>query len=127
ALFALGYFALIVVGMQAGIARILKRAGEDAVASTVETLGSISDTIDSFREISVLGRHQLYLERLTASRSRLARSGATLAFLGGVPRYVVETALILGVVLFVGQQLLASQLAEGLATLGVFLGGAVRI
>jgi len=127
ALFALAYFALIVIGMQAGIARILKRAGEDAVASTVETLGSISDTIDTFREISVLGRHQLYLERLSTSRFKLARSGATLAFLGGVPRYVVETALILGVVLFVGQQLLASQLAEGLATLGVFLGGAVRI
>ena len=127
ALFALGYFALIVIGMQAGIATILKRAGEDAVASTVETVGSVSDTIDTFREISVLGRRRLFLDRLTASRTRLARSGATLAFLGGVPRYVVETALILGVVLFVGQQLLGGQLAQGLATLGVFLGGAVRI
>jgi ABC-type multidrug transport system fused ATPase/permease subunit len=127
AVFALGYFALIVVGMQAGIARILKRAGEDAAASTIETVGSVSDTIDTFREISVLGRHQLYLDRLSASRTRLARSGATLAFLGGLPRYVVETALILGVVVFVGQQLLAGELATGLATLGVFLGGAVRI
>jgi ATP-binding cassette subfamily C protein len=127
ALFALLYFAIIVVGMQAGIARILKRAGEDAAASTIETVGSVSDTIDTFREISVLGRSQLYMERLAASRTRLARSGATLAFLGGLPRYVVETALILGVVLFVGQQLLANQLADGLATLGVFLGGAVRI
>lgn len=127
AVFALGYFALIVVGMQAGIARILKRAGEDAAASTIETVRSVSDTIDTFREISVLGRHQLYLDRLSASRTRLARSGATLAFLGGLPRYVVETALILGVVVFVGQQLLAGELATGLATLGVFLGGAVRI
>ncbi len=127
AVFALGYFALIVVGMQAGIARILKRAGEDAAASTIETVGSVSDTIDTFREISVLGRQELYLSRLSASRTRLARSGATLAFLGGLPRYVVETALILGVVVFVGQQLLTGELAEGLATLGVFLGGAVRI
>jgi ATP-binding cassette subfamily C protein len=127
ALFALLYFAIIVIGMQAGIARILKRAGEDAAASTVETVGSISDTIDTFREISVLGRHDLYLDRLAASRTRLARSSATLAFLGGMPRFVIETALILGVVLFVGQQLLANQLADGLATLGVFLGGAVRI
>ncbi|HWM35353.1 MAG TPA: ABC transporter ATP-binding protein [Pseudolysinimonas sp.] len=127
ALFALLYFALIVIGMQAGIARILKRAGEDAAASTVETVGSVSDTIDSFREISVLGRGRLYLDRLAASRTRLARSSATLAFLGGMPRFVIETALILGVVLFVGQQLLANQLADGLATLGVFLGGAVRI
>ena len=127
ALFALGYFAIIVVGMQAGIARILKRAGEDAAASTIETVGSVSDTIDTFREIAVLGRSQLYLDRLDSSRTRLARSGATLAFLGGMPRYVVETALILGVVVFVGQQLLAGQLTDGLATLGVFLGGAVRI
>jgi ATP-binding cassette subfamily C protein len=127
AVFALAYFGLVVVGMQAGIARILRRAGEDGVAATVETTGSISDTIDSFREISVLGRHDLYLDRLSASRARLARSGATLAFLGGLPRYVVETALILGVVVFVGQQLLTGELASGLATLGVFLGGAVRI
>jgi ATP-binding cassette subfamily C protein len=127
ALFALAYFALIIVGMQAGIARILRTAGEDGVASTVETVGSVSDAIDTFREISVLGRHDLYLDRLAASRARLARSGATLAFLGGLPRYVVETALILGVVVFVGQQLLAGELASGLATLGVFLGGAVRI
>lgn len=127
AVFALGYFALIVVGMQAGIARILRRAGEDGVDATVETVSSVSDTIDTFREISVLGRHDLYLDRLSASRSRLARSGATLAFLGGLPRYVVETALILGVVVFVGQQLLTGELANGLATLGVFLGGAVRI
>ncbi len=127
ALFALAYFAIIVIGMQAGIARILKRAGEDAAASTIETVGSVSDTIDTFREIAVLGRSRLYLDRLDSSRTRFARSGATLAFLGGMPRYVVETALILGVVVFVGQQLLTGQLTEGLATLGVFLGGAVRI
>ncbi|MBN9606094.1 MAG: ABC transporter ATP-binding protein [Actinomycetales bacterium] len=127
ALFALGYFALIVVGMQAGIGRILKRSGEDAAAATVETTRAVADTLDTFREIAVLGRQRLYLERLRASRTRLARSGATLSFLAGMPRYVIETALILGVVVFVGQQLLAGQLVDGLATLGVFLGGAVRI
>jgi len=127
ALFALLYFGVIVVGMQLGIARILKRAGEDAAASTVQTVGLVSDTVDSFREISVLGRHQLYLDRLDASRTRLARSAGTLAFLGGMPRFVVETALMLGVVLFVGQQLLANHLTDGLGVLGVFLGGAVRI
>ena len=127
ALFAILYFALVVIGMQAGIARILKRAGEDAAASTVETVGLVSDTVDTFREITVLGRSELYLDRLNGSRTRLARSGATLAFLGGMPRYVVETALILGVVVFVGQQVFTDQLASGLATLGVFLAGAVRI
>jgi ATP-binding cassette subfamily C protein len=127
AVFALGYFALIVVGMQAGIARVLKRAGEDAAEGTTLTLGALGDTLDTYRELTVLGRSDLFLERIRASRTRAARSGATLAFLGGMPRYVVETALILGVVVFVGQQLLTGQLASGLATLGVFLAGAVRI
>jgi len=127
AVFALGYFALIVVGMQAGIARVLKRAGEDAAEGTKLTLGALGDTLDTYREITVLGRSELYLDRIRRSRTRAARSGAVLAFLGGMPRYVVETALILGVVVFVGQQLLTGQLASGLATLGVFLAGAVRI
>lgn len=127
AVFALGYFALIVVGMQAGIARVLKRAGEDAAEGTKLTLGALGDTLDTFRELTVLGRSGMFLDRIHRSRQRAARSGATLAFLGGMPRYVVETALILGVVVFVGQQLLTGQLASGLATLGVFLAGAVRI
>ena len=60
-------------------------------------------------------------------REPAGKPGGRPGFLGGMPRYVVETALILGVVVFVGQQLLTGQLASGLATLGVFLAGAVRI
>lgn len=127
AMFAIAYFMLIVVGMQAGIARVLKRAGEDAAEGTVTTLGALGDTLDTYREVTVLGRVDTFLERIESARTRAARSGATLAFLGGMPRYVVETALILGVVVFVGQQLLTGQLTNGLATLGVFLAGAVRI
>ena len=50
-----------------------------------------------------------------------------MTFLAGMPRYVVETALILGVVLLVGQQFLSGQLAAGMATVGVFLTGGVRM
>jgi ATP-binding cassette subfamily C protein len=44
-----------------------------------------------------------------------------------MPRYVVETALMLGVVIFVGYQFVTGQLASGLVTVGVFLTGGVRI
>jgi len=127
ALFAIAYFALVVLVMQAFIARMLKRAGNDAAAGTVETTNAVSDTLDTFREISVLAKQDLFLGRIHVSRARLARSGATLQFLAGMPRFVIETALILGVVVFVGQQLLSGELATGLATLGIFLAGAVRI
>jgi len=127
AVFAFVYFAGVMVLMQFFIGRSLKRAGEDAAEGNVDASNSVSDTIDTFREISVLAKQDLFVERINTSRYRLASSGATIAFLGGMPRYIIETALILGVVVLVGQQLLTGQLAEGLATLGVFLTGGVRI
>jgi ATP-binding cassette subfamily C protein len=127
ALFAFGYFAIVMLLMQYFIGRSLKRAGEDAAEGTMMTANTVSDTIDTFREISVLSRQDLFVEKINKHRLRVARSGSTLAFLSGMPRYIVETALILGVVLLVGQQLLSGNLAGGLATLGVFLTGGVRI
>ncbi|MEO5921643.1 MAG: ABC transporter ATP-binding protein, partial [Pseudolysinimonas sp.] len=47
--------------------------------------------------------------------------------LAGMPRYVIETSLILGVVAFVGVQLVAGSVDQGLVTVGVFLTGGVRI
>jgi len=127
ALFAFLYFAGIMVLMQYFIGRSLKHAGEDAAQGNVEANNAVSDTLDTFREISVLAKQDLFIDRINTSRLRLANSGATVAFLGGMPRYIIETALILGVVILVGQQLISGQLAAGLATLGVFLTGGVRI
>jgi ATP-binding cassette subfamily C protein len=127
ALFAFAYFALVMGLMSYFIGRSLKRAGEDAARGNIDASNAVSDTIDTFREISVLAKQDLFVDRINTSRLRLARSGATLAFLGGMPRYIIETALILGVVILVGQQLITGQLAQGLATLGVFLTGGVRI
>lgn len=127
AVFALAYFSVILLIIQLVIGRSLKKAGRDAVEGTVETTNAVSDTIDTFREISVLAKQSLFIERIRTSRALVSRSGAVMTFLSGMPRYVVETALILGVVVFVAQQFLTGQLSTGLATVGVFLTGGVRM
>lgn len=127
AVFALAYFGVVILIIQVFIGRSLKRAGREAVDGTVETINSISDTLDSFREISVFHKQTHFIGNITASRARIARSGATMTFLAGMPRYVVETALILGVVILVGYQFLNDQLGSGLVTVGVFLTGGVRM
>ena len=127
AVFALVYFGLILVIIQLVIGRSLKRAGREAVDGTVRTTNSISNSIDTFREISVLAKQDLFVENIAESRALVARSGAVITFLAGMPRYVVETALILGVVIFVAQQFLSGELATGFATVGVFLTGGVRM
>jgi ATP-binding cassette subfamily C protein len=127
AVFALAYFGVVIVIIQVFIGRSLKRAGREAVDGTVETINSISNTLDSFREISVFHKQAHFIGSITTSRARIARSGATMTFLAGMPRYVVETALILGVVILVGYQFLSNQLGSGLVTVGVFLTGGVRM
>ncbi|MCX7521038.1 ABC transporter ATP-binding protein [Microbacterium sp. STN6] len=127
AVFALVYFALVGVCIQLLIGRSLKRAGQEASRGSIDTVNLVGDSIDTFRELSVMGKQDFYLERLHTARSRLSDSGATSAFLSGMPRYIVETALIVGVVALVAQQLLTNGLVSGATTLGVFLTGGMRI
>jgi ATP-binding cassette subfamily C protein len=124
---ALIYFALIIVVIQLVIGRNIRRSGVDAVEGTVDTTNAVSNSVDAFREIAVLGKQQFFIDRIHVSRGRVASSGAILTFLAGMPRYVVETALMLGVVAFVAVLFLTGQLATGFVTVGVFLTGGVRI
>ena len=121
------YFTGVIGLIQFVIGKSLKKAGLDSSEGTINTTGAVNDTIDAFREISVLGRQDLFVERIRLNRAKVSHSGGMMAFLGGMPRYVVETALMLGVVLFVGQQFLTGQLATGVVIIGVFLTGGVRI
>jgi len=127
AVFTLLYFAIVVVVIQVLIGRALKRAGREAVDGTLTTIGAIGDTLAAHRELTVLQRREAFVARIDAARARVADSGATLTFLGGMPRYVVETALMLGVVLLVAALLSLGGLETALVTVGVFLTGGVRM
>ena len=127
AVFALGYFAVIILIIQLFISRSLKRAGREATEGAISTMNGISDTLDTFREISVLEKQGHFIERITRDRRRLANADATMTFLAGMPRYVVETALMLGVVILVAQLVTSGGLGSGLVAVGVFLAGGVRM
>lgn len=127
ALFTVVYFAIFVVILQTIIARTLRRASAQAVSGTIDTMSRIADTTGAFREIQVMNKQDHFVDSIAESRRRISRSGAEMTFVGTLPRYVVETALILGVVLLLGQQLLLGEPASGLATVGVFLTGGVRL
>lgn len=126
-LFVLFYFALIIVIIQLVVGRALRQVGIDVSEGNIECVEVLNDTANAFREIVVFNKRSFFLDLFTASRSRTAQSAGAQIFLTGMPRYIVETALILGVVIFVGFQFLSGQLASGFVTIGVFLTGGVRI
>jgi ATP-binding cassette subfamily C protein len=127
AIFVFLYFGLIIVSIQVIISRLLKKAGIDAAEGNMESLLVIDDVLGAYREITIFNKQDYFIEKFRLARSRLSYSGGTLNFLAGMPRYVVETALMLGVVIFVGYQFVTGQLASGLVTVGVFMTGGVRI
>jgi ABC-type multidrug transport system fused ATPase/permease subunit len=126
-LFVFLYFGLIIVVIQLVISRSLSRSGMDASRGNMESMVVIDDLLGAYREVAIFRKQDFFIEKFGEARSRLARGGASMIFLSGMPRYVVETALMLGVVIFVGFQFLTGQLASGLVVVGVFLTGGVRI
>jgi ABC-type multidrug transport system fused ATPase/permease subunit len=121
------YFGALILVIQGVISRLLKKAGIDASEGNMESVLALDDFLGAFREITVFEKQEYFLRKFSLARRRVSFSGGMLNFLGGMPRYVVETALMLGVVIFVGYQFLTGQLATGLVTVGVFLTGGVRI
>lgn len=126
-LFVFAYFAGIIAIIQLVIGKALKQAGIDSAEGSTNSMVVLDDTVGAFREITIFNKQQFYIDKFRVSRHRMASSLGTTSFLSGMPRYVVETALMLGVVIFVGFQFLTGQLATGLVTVGVFLTGGVRI
>jgi ATP-binding cassette subfamily C protein len=126
-LFVIVYFAIIIAIIQIAISRALRKSGIDAAEGNMGSLVVVDDTVGAYREITVFNRQSFFVQKFYAVRYRLSASMGMMAFLGGMPRYIVETALMLGVVMFVGVQFITGQLASGLVIVGVFLTGGVRI
>lgn len=126
-LFVALYFGAIIILIQIVIGNSLKRAGQNLSTGSMDSAMSVNDVVDSFREISVFHKQEYFLQIFKRGRVKLSQSNAMLFFLGSMPRYIVETFLMLGVVVFVGWQFASGQLASGLVTVGVFVTGGVRI
>lgn len=126
-LFVFFYFATLVISIQFAISKRIRKAGVDAGYGSMKSTEAIDDLLDAYREITIFRKKSYFIGEFEKNRSSLSRSGGTLVFFAGMPRYVVETGLMLGVVIFVGYQFFTGQLSSGLVTVGVFLTGGVRM
>lgn len=124
---AVVYFAFIAAVIQFFVGTLMARAGAKAADATLGANGAVADLISVFRELSVLGLKHKYIERIYQSRISAADSAATQTYLGGMPRYIVEAALLVGVAAFILVQALTGDIVSSAATVGVFLSGGFRL
>jgi ATP-binding cassette subfamily C protein len=124
---AVAYFALIALVIQYFVGTLMARAGSKATEATIEANGAVGDLISVFRELLVLGLKQRFIDRIYASRVLAADSEATQTYLRGMPRYIVEAALLVGVAAFIIAQASTGDIVSSAATVGVFLSGGFRL
>jgi ATP-binding cassette subfamily C protein len=124
---AVVYFGLIAVIMQYFVGSLMNKAGQVAAEGAVRANTAISDMLAVFRELLVLGKREKYIEGIYRARVTAADSAATQYYLSGMPRYIIEAALLVGVALFVLSQALAGDIVKSAATIGVFLSGGFRL
>lgn len=121
------YFLILVFSFQLLINRRLKRLGQRLALSSIGVTNAIQDLTLAFREIVVFSRRNFFLKKFEVFRKRLALDIALQAFLTGLPRFFVETGLMIGVLTIIAVQFLRGNLSEGLVTTAVFLAGGVRM
>ena len=126
-LVAIGYFVSIALLIQFFVGTLMRKAGEDTANGTLESNSLVSDLFSVFREVSVLRKRHFYVERVHEYRSLASRGAANQYFLSGMPRYILESALLIGVAVFAVFQAAAGDLVDSAATLGVFLSGGFRL
>lgn len=121
------YFAVVVLLFQSATAAISTKAGSKITEGYSDALQAIGDLAAVFREISVLSRQDFFISRTVQSRAKIARAEAAQKYLGAIPRLIVEMALIVGGVAFIGFEIWRNPSEPDFATLAVFLVGSFRI
>lgn len=125
--FVLLYFFVFIGLIQVTISSTLRASGKILNQEYSSTIMNLSGLITGFREIFVLGKTDYFIQKFELSRSKMAKGLATQRLMLSLPRYVIETALILGVFLFIGVQTLQGTLEDSAPVIGIFLVGGVRL
>lgn len=124
---AIIYFGTIGLLIQFFIGRLMHQSARAVAASTVQANAVLTDLSEVLREASILGRRSYFYNKLFNTRFRAAGNTATMFVLSGTPRYIVETALIIAITIFILIQTLAGDIASSAATIGIFLSGGLRL
>lgn len=127
ALGAIGYILIVAFLTQFFIGNIMQNLSIKINSGAVETGAVISDLNSVIREATILSKKDYFLEKLQKIRLSMASSSADQYVLGGLPRYIVETALVIAVALFVLLQAGRGDLVAAAGTIGVFLSGGLRL
>lgn len=103
-------------------------ANADVIKSaSIDTMTAVAEALSTYRETTVLNRRELYVQRFESLIGRSANASANNTFIMEIPKYALEVALYVGVLLLGVVQFLTKDLGAAAATVALFLAAGSRI
>ena len=121
------FFAGIVVFLHRILGRWTARNADVVKGTSIDTLTAVSEALATYRETTVLNRRDLYVGRYERLIGSNARASASNAFITEIPKYSLEAALYLGVLVLAVYQFLTKDWGAAAATVALFLAAGSRI
>lgn len=120
-------FGLIVLFLYKVLGNWTSRNARVMTDASIDTLTAVSEALATYREATVLNRRDLYVTRYEGLVGRYAGASSTAAFILEIPKYVLDIALYLGVLLIGVVQFLTKDWTSAASTVALFLAAGSRI
>lgn len=124
---ALGMFLGVAVLLHLSLNGVAGKAGLAYRTSVVAGTQDVTDAIAAYRELTVTNRMEGYRVRILESIVEYSKGTATLQFVAQIPKFVFETALVIGALLLLLSQIRTSNTATALGTVALFLAASTRL
>ncbi len=121
------YLSAVLYALSRLVTKRIKRNGLTQLEGSEIALQSSRDLFGIRREARASGVSSSWINKFTDGRARWAGSSAVIYTLSGLPRYVIETSLILGIFAFLAGIVVFSDLPSQAVTIGVFMAGGLRL
>lgn len=105
----------------------MRDSGEILGKTSSDAIKNINETVSMYRELYVSNRLNYQILNFQNNRLLQGKSIALVDWLGQVPRFVIDTALVLGVVVVAVGQAGAESIATAASSTTLFLTSALRI
>lgn len=120
-------FVTVILILHRTLGRMTARNADLIKEASIDTMTAVSEALSTYRETTVLHRRDLYAERYAGLVRKYSVAGAANSFILEIPKYVLEIALYVGLVLLGVVQFLTKDWAAAATTVAVFLAASSRI
>ncbi len=121
------YLSAVLFALSRVVTQRIKRNGQIQLLGSEIALQSSRDLFGIRREARASGVAGSWIDKFTDGRARWSGSSAVIYTLSSLPRYVIETSLILGIFAFLAGIVVFSDLPSQAVTIGVFMAGGLRL